>query len=245
MCSCKNNKCSKYCKDEKKNEPCDNDNQCQSGGSKTKFKIDYYKPVKGGFGVILESIDDLSNWIYQEGYKTKDYKVKNGPVKYYKEIVKRYGKPNILVNQPGGLCIWNVTDKKDAHLKLELKDEYVSHCVPAQHYDFFYSYIKIYIEPEILNDILSISGSINYDPLKKELFARCGSFEANYATLRTVFDTINKSNSNYKKNIISKDNEKLSNKEFVTKETFKNQKKYKKELDWPYYSGAFPNGCEN
>ena len=34
-----------------------------------------------------------------------------------------------------------------------------------------------------VQDVLSLSGSVNYDPLKRELTARCGSLEANIATL--------------------------------------------------------------
>ena len=31
---------------------------------------------------------------------------------------------------------------------------------------FLYSFVKIYIPPEKLSDVQSISGSVNYDPLK-------------------------------------------------------------------------------
>ena len=65
-----------------------------------------------------------------------------------------------------------------------------------------YSFVKIYIPPEKLNDVQSISGSVNYDPLKHELFARCASFQANFATLRTVFNTLDEESTDYSTNIV-------------------------------------------
>ena len=64
-----------------------------------------------------------------------------------------------------------------------IKDQEISHCVPAKHHDFFYSSIKCYVPPHLRLDVLSISGSINYDGLTKLLTARCASLEANIATL--------------------------------------------------------------
>ena len=77
------------------------------------------------------------------------------------------------------------------------------------------------------------------------MFARCASFEANYATLRTVFDTLDKTVTNYSENINEKENDMISNKEYVSLKVKENQKKYKKELTWQYYPGAFPEGCPN
>lgn len=177
----------------------------------------------------------LSNW------KNKQ---EDGPIPYYDEIVARYGNPDILVNQPGGLCIWNVNKKDDPHTRIELKDEYVPHCVPANHFDFMYSFVTIYIPPEKLIDVQSISGSVSYDPLKHELFARCGSFAANFATLRTVFNVLEGVETNYSKNIKSKDTNNESNFDYVLRKVKENQSIYKNELTWKYYPGAFPKGCQ-
>ena len=73
-------------------------------------------------------------------------------------------------------------------------------------------YIKIYIPSNKLKDILTISGSIGYDPLKHELYARCASIEANFATLRTVIDVFNDENKNYEENISNRDHDKDINK---------------------------------
>ena len=58
------------------------------------------------------------------------------------------------------------------------------HC-PASHTDFFYSFIHIELDQKNWKDVLSVSGSVGYDPLKHHLYARCGSVEANIASLYT------------------------------------------------------------
>ena len=64
-----------------------------------------------------------------------------------------------------------------------MKDERVLHKCPAEHVDFVYSYLNIPIMPTQLKDVIKLSGSVNYDMLKHELLARCGTLEANIATL--------------------------------------------------------------
>ena len=198
------------------------------------FKLSFFE-LNGVYNITNNvKSNPLDKWINQQEY---------GPVSKYQEIVDKYGKPHILVNQPNGLCIWNKFPKGDPHVRIELKDEYVAHCAPAKHHDFLYSFVKIYIPPEKLSDVQSISGSVNYDPLKHELFARCASFQANFATLRTVFNTLDEESTDYSTNINQRDQTYITNEEYVKKKVIENQKKYKKELTWSYYPGAFPDGC--
>ena len=178
----------------------------------------------------------LSKWKYQEGVRTKNTTVKNGPVKYYDMVVEKYGKPDLLINKQGGLCIWSDYKKIKPHKSILLMDEYVDHDKPKQHFDFLYSYINIYVPPSKLYDVLSISGSVNYDPLKKELFARCGSFEANFATLRTVFNVINNKKTEYGQNINNKDDEIKDNEKYVMRQTIENRRKYRRQLKLSHYS---------
>ena len=52
---------------------------------------------------------------------------------------------------------WYIDNKdNDYHHSIELKDEYVEHCVPANHNDFLYSYIQIYIPPNRLNEVMKV-----------------------------------------------------------------------------------------
>ena len=122
----------------------------------------------------------LVNWKHEE------------PTSYYNYLVELYGNSDVLGHTQGGIAIWNnslqgrldaLTGLPNIYEKIEIRDERVSHKCPAEHIDFVYSYLKIPITPKQLNDIVKLSGSVNYDMLKHELFARCGSLEANIATL--------------------------------------------------------------
>lgn len=111
------------------------------------------------------------------------------PKKYYPECVKMFGPPNAISNTEGGMCIWY--DRGDLFSEHILRDEQVDHCVPRPHQDYFYSSILFYVSPEKLGDVLRISGSLNYDGLKKLLTARCGGINANYATLYLAMQVAN------------------------------------------------------
>lgn len=210
----------------------------QCGGS-VKYNINYFKNIKkmkvGGFLNNQNENNNLDKWKSNEAKK------------YYNEVVKLYGEPDIKVNKENGLCIWYYenNNKLFPHSKIELKDEAVEHCVPANHIDFLYSYVKVYIPTEKIKAVISVSGSVNYDPLKKELFARCGSFAANYATLRTVFDKMNGKETDYPLNINNKDDEIDYNINYIIKELNSNNKKYKQQMNEPYHPLAFQKGCPN
>lgn len=194
----------------------------------SQYKIMYEKYIKNQKGGAKE----LDQWENQQ---------ENGPVAYYETIVKKYGEPDIKVNQKGGLCIWYVKNKNgDPHEEILLRDEFVAHSKPKDHHDFLYSYVKMFIPKEKLWGVLAISGSVNYDPLKHLLFARCGSFNANFATIRTVFEKMHNMDTEYKTNITTalgdnKDKELISNEDYVRKEVEKNHKKYETELKNDFY----------
>jgi hypothetical protein len=104
------------------------------------------------------------------------------PKRFFPKAIKLFGKPTFISNVPNGMAYWK---KSGNSLFSEhyIKDQEISHCVPAKHHDYFYSSIKCYVPPNKRLDVLSISGSINYDGLTKLLTARCASLEANIATL--------------------------------------------------------------
>ena len=203
-----------------------------------KYKAKYMKlrstsdldAMVGGNEVsVPDHSQDLSNW---------ENKQENGPVAYYSKMVAKYGKPTYCVNQPGGACKWiRGKTEKDIfpHEKIMLKDEFVHHTKPQSHYDFMYSICKVYVPPESLVDVIKISESVNYDPLMKYLRARCGSFAANFATFRTVFDVLDKKESDYGTNIGNKEMEEESNEEYVTRKVRENQEKYANELMESFY----------
>jgi hypothetical protein len=113
---------------------------------------------------------DVSNW------------KNNRPKIFYPKAIKLFGKPDYVANVPNGMAYWK-TKGNSLFSEHYIKDQEIKHCVPAQHHDYFYSSIKCYVPPKKRLDVLSISGSINYDGLTKLLTARCASIEANIATL--------------------------------------------------------------
>lgn len=117
---------------------------------------------------------------------------------YYEKLKKEIGEPSILSLRKGGLALWLKSDLENVKFygipncfeEIMIRDEGIRHRCPANHTDFLYSYVYVDIGPDILPIIISISGSISYDPLKKLLSARCGSIEANVATLRLCTDIL-------------------------------------------------------
>ena len=82
------------------------------------------------------------------------------PKNFYPKIVKLLGSPVFKSNVAGGMVYWKTRGLFNEHL---LRDEEIAHCVPARHHDYFYSSIRCYVPPNKRKDVLSISGSINYD----------------------------------------------------------------------------------
>lgn len=164
----------------------------------------------------------------------------------YPYFVKLLGKPVFSVNVPRGMVYWKTRGLFAEHI---LKDEAVKHCVPASHVDFFYSSVKFYVPPDMLKRVLSISGSINYDGLKKLLTARCAGMGANLATLYLAMALVSgkmsfqdiKKKGLYGKYIREEVISYSQMKKEMVEMKKKNLKKYKKELTAPFYELAFPH----
>jgi hypothetical protein len=257
MCKCdkRYNKCNKNCENE--GEECIIDFDCKEKKNNftikeytilvknnKKYKIDYNNDIlqSGGSNNLERDkiLKDVSNWSSEK--LPDDHEL---PKDLYYDLYLKYGKPYILVNKIKGIAIWNKDQLKKKAIEEEviLRDERVKHCVPAVHYDFLTSYIKVYVPSKNLPDVMAVSGSVTYDGLKKLLSARCGSLQANYATFRTCLKIIDNDKENYSNNINNKIEDEVSNLDFI-KDFLKNNKMvYKKELNDEYYEYAFPNGC--
>ena len=163
---------------------------------------------------------------------------------FYPNGVKLLGKPTFSANVHGGMVLWKKSGLFTEHI---LRDEKVKHCVPRDHYDFFYSSVKFYVPPEMLKRVLSISGSVNYDGLKKILTARCGGLGANIATLYLALSLVSgkmsfqdiKKKGLYPKHIMGETKSYSDMKKEMMVMKKKNHKKYKKELNAPFYKLAF------
>lgn len=101
-----------------------------------------------------------------------------------KLLTQKYGTPSHFSPKKGGLAIWDRSKLSGTCFeRIELLDESVPHCAPSPHRDFLYTFINYEVPDDKVLDVISLSGSVAYDPLKKLLRARCGSEEANIATL--------------------------------------------------------------
>ena len=234
-------------------KPCESNADCKNKNSytidefkkitKKRYNIDYTKKsLKQKGGSNKNNSDDVSNW--------SDIKLKNdhpNAKQVYLDLKHLYGKPEILINVKGGIAIWTKKEleaKGDfLHDEIVLRDEAVEHCVPAKHYDFLTSYIKVFIPKDKFLDVTSVSGSVTYDGLKKLLSARCGSLEANYATFVTCLAKLKGENQEYKTNIINKEKNSEENKKFILKTLKENKEKYGDKIETAFYELAFPDGC--
>lgn len=166
------------------------------------------------------------------------------PRNFYPTCVKLFGKPTFTANVRHGYALWKTKGLFTQHL---LIDEEIKHCVPRHHHDYFYSSIKFFVPKNKLCDVLKITGSINYDGLKKELTARCASLGANYATLYLGMLVASgkmsisqvKSKEMYPRMIRGEviPHKDMAKKMMALKRD--NNKKYAKELDYQYATYAF------
>ena len=242
-------------------------------------KTEKYKAINQAYD--LEDYPPFSGHYLPHNVKTQQFKSEEfgdeeimldwkftEPKQYYKYLVELYGNPDVLGHNQGGIAIWNnslqdvdpLTGMSNIYEKIEIRDEEVPHLCPAEHVDFIYSYLHIPITPKQLGDIVKLSGSVNYDMLKHELFARCGSLEANIATLymcsHIIMSHIDKNpkymsidyihdNNEYTKHIHS-----TTDPEFVKemyKELIGNINIIRKANKLPnnYWPGAFDNHCHS
>lgn len=137
-------------------------------------------------GLLLGSTGSLSVIALKNKlYKTVEWKnTKYGigdygnstPVKVYDYIVKKFGNPDFIDQNRGGLAIWyskKLEKKKYIYLKIEVKDEQIFHDQINKHVDSLYVYFDIEIHKHLINDVMKISDAIMYDKLKKNIIIRC------------------------------------------------------------------------
>ena len=154
----------------------------------------------------------LKSLIFEQEEKTKIHKLvsnwKNKKAQdYASKLIEKYGEPDV---KGGEMLLWEniklIDEEKYKYKvkkidKLYIIDESIKHSFPADHIDYCYSTIKIpqiqakngqsTINPKLVGDFASVTGSIIIDGLKGEATARCGDTVANDVTLNFVIDCIN------------------------------------------------------
>lgn len=134
--------------------------------------------------IIIMKNKKTINWI-NTPYSFGNYGNFNPKDRLY-DLIKLYGKPDIIDRNSGGFALWKKqTLEKKGYCwdKVEIHDEQIPHEIPSPHVDFIYTWLKLDIPKNKINDVLALSESITYDPLKKSLRARCHFPGANTVTL--------------------------------------------------------------
>jgi hypothetical protein len=112
------------------------------------------------------------------------------PKQKYNDLVGELGPPTVVEPQAGGLAIWmnpgRVNPKYHMFKRIEIHDEQVFNYFPYPHSGFLYTYVKIKIPIDILNNILSVCGDIMYDPIKEILVVRGMSIGYNTALIALI-----------------------------------------------------------
>jgi hypothetical protein len=100
------------------------------------------------------------------------------------------GEPICMGKCRGGCISWNnvemLADREGRGYvfdELKIVDEAVEHVVPAIHMDFFYVCMKLECPEERINSLLSLSESVMYDRLKRQVIVRCHFMPANIVSL--------------------------------------------------------------
>jgi len=111
------------------------------------------------------------------------------PGERFEDVVKEFGPPSVYDPSPGGVAIWDSETLKaigSCFDRIEVRDEMVPHGKPANHVDFLYTWYSLDIPVEQICDVIDLSTSISYDPLKKMIRVRCHFMGANVVTLWLV-----------------------------------------------------------
>lgn len=112
-----------------------------------------------------------------------------GPIENYHKLRAKYGRPCHADYNKGGFAVWGnkrLSKLGSCYHEIMIRDESVPHCIPNPHTDNLYHFIRYNIPKERVFEVIKLSGSISYDPLKKLLRVRGDSEETNVAILHTA-----------------------------------------------------------
>ena len=106
-------------------------------------------------------------------------------------LTSLFGQPTAVAPQKGGMALWNTATLQKTKLfglpncldEYELRDEEIYRKFPVKHYENQYASIVVDVEPQVLEYVVNLSGSVQYDPLKKLLTARGGDLASTIGTL--------------------------------------------------------------
>jgi hypothetical protein len=106
------------------------------------------------------------------------------PRAYLETMVSRFGLPDVLAHQRGGMAIWHREALKNTPLfKLEVRDEAVLSPIKGCEVNFCYTYVKYEVIPKCYEDVKNVDACLNYDSQTKLLRARGKNYEVCIALL--------------------------------------------------------------
>lgn len=100
----------------------------------------------------------------------------SNPAERLPEVIAEFGSPDLIDPSKGGMAIWKrstLNKRGKCWERIEIVDEQIPHDVPAPHTDFLYGEYKLAIPDHLVDEVLDLSESVSYDPLKKTITARC------------------------------------------------------------------------
>tara|TARA_B100001094_G_C18054323_1_gene731667 strand:+ start:283 stop:1116 length:834 start_codon:yes stop_codon:yes gene_type:complete len=134
-------------------------------------------PAPNVLSGVQKDISTTQFWIYKEAWN------------YFAFVSKVLGKPDEINTCASGFITWykSPADKlfgmRNIFSKHVLRDQSIAVECPTPRVDFFYSYVKYRLNYLKINDILSISTGISYDPVAGELCVRGSNLGQNIIIL--------------------------------------------------------------
>jgi hypothetical protein len=105
------------------------------------------------------------------------------------------GPPTLLNPERNGIASWQNpglnNPEYNIFTRIDIVEETCYNSFPYPHIGFLYTYVKINIPLSKLNRVLSMTGDIMYDPIKKLLVVRGMSLNYNIALISIVCRYVN------------------------------------------------------
>ena len=135
---------------------------------------------------FLNSINNLTNinWANKNNY---GYYFQSS-TKKLTDLIQEYGQPDSLINNYGGLAIWN---NRDIYKRIELHDTISLNNFPFLHNNIICLVIKIKMDKETWDNISIMCGNISYDILSHDLYVRCPTISYGNAIIAIIINIIN------------------------------------------------------
>ena len=104
---------------------------------------------------------------------------------YVSTLMTRFGAPSAIDPTAGGMAIWKKAKISGASCldRIEIHDSEIPACKPFKHLTFVTVRVNLHVPPSRLLEVLSLSSSLGYDALAKQLSCRSASLETCIAIL--------------------------------------------------------------